>query len=203
MNLVKAAFKLLWEPVLKDLAIECGFKSPRAQVSAQACSDHHKSFMLLEIMFESTISEILTTFLLHCWTSCKVPSVAEFFEYVKVCEDKNYRFMCDVMVNYVLSIFVYRAGIRRNNIQYISAAKAQFLKFFFAFGMKHYQNLIIRDIKTYVLAPPEVKEFLQTTQSFTGKTVLILIFILCYLSYRTPLNKYFINSWIKMTPSVV
>ncbi|XP_060579799.1 uncharacterized protein LOC132712676 [Ruditapes philippinarum] len=167
MNVVKAAFKLLWEPILQDLSKECGFKSPRAQVAAQSCTDHHKSYMLLEIMFESALQEIMTTFIINSVQNSITPNIATFFDYIKSSKDKNYRFMCDAIINFIFPIFLYRAGVRRNNFGYISAAKAKFFKLFFSGGMKNYQQLIMKDIKTYILAPPEVKHFLQKTQSFT------------------------------------
>ena len=167
MNAVKALFKILWYPGMKDLAKQCGFNSPRAQVCAQSCTDHHKSFMLLLIFFDSILMEILT-FLKHCIQNSTQYTVDDFFSYIKNSTDKNFRFMCDILINYIMAIIIYRSGVRRNNFEFIAAGKCQLMKLFFITGMKNYQKLIINDINTFIRAPPEIKKFLQDTQSFTG-----------------------------------
>ncbi|XP_053372706.1 uncharacterized protein LOC123550186 isoform X2 [Mercenaria mercenaria] len=138
--------------------------------STSVCSVMHRSpqsIYAINYIFETSIQEIMFTFLKHCHQNSSSTSITSFYTYIQISEDKNFRFMCDVTINYVLPIIVYRAGVRRNNFKYISAGKAQFLKLFFAFGMKNYQELLIKDIQMYVLAPPEVKDFLEKTQSFT------------------------------------
>ena len=47
INLTKALFKLLWNVLLKDLALMLGWKSIKALTSCEKCSDHHKAWQML------------------------------------------------------------------------------------------------------------------------------------------------------------
>lgn len=161
MNAVKACFRLLWEVCLEDLAKMLGYRTPR--VCCKSCTDHHKSWMIINIFFNGTLDELLTTYVAHDQT----PTVAGLYNYISKCEDRNFRFMCDVVLNYVLAIFVFRCGVRRNNAEYIMAGKCKFMKLFYGFNHTFYQEIIYRDMKTRVLAPPSVQEFLQRTESFS------------------------------------
>ncbi|KAJ8319784.1 hypothetical protein KUTeg_001371 [Tegillarca granosa] len=58
INMVKALFKLLWGPQLKDLAKQFGFNSPRAVATRQSPSNHHKSWQILQI-FTDAVSKVL------------------------------------------------------------------------------------------------------------------------------------------------
>lgn len=165
MNMVKAVFRLLWEPCLSHLAAMLGFKSLKAQTTCKACSDHHKSWQILTIFLYGTLNEILCDYLKNA--STENPSVAGLYEYIGKCKNPNYRFMCDVTFNTVLPLFVFRGGVRKNNTQFINAGKCKFLKLFYGFNMWNYQYIIIQDLKTRILAPLEVRNFIETNETFS------------------------------------
>ena len=167
MTAVKALFKLLWDVCLQDIAKMLGFSTPRALVCCKACTDHHKAWMILNIFLQSTMDEILSTYIGHCHLEKNDPSVQGLYNYISASSDKNFRFMCDITFNYVLAIFVYRCGVRQNNHQYISASKTQFSKLFYGLNHTNYQEIIFLDMKTRVFSPPPIKEFLQKTESFS------------------------------------
>ncbi|XP_060557718.1 uncharacterized protein LOC132718104 isoform X2 [Ruditapes philippinarum] len=167
MNVVKSCFKLLWDISLQDLAQMLGFRTPRALVCCQNCTDHHKAWMMLKIFLFGTIDELLYTYVSFIRIEKQTPTVDGLYAYKAQSEDKNYRFMCDVLLNYVLAVFVFRCGVRRNNYRYIMAGKCKFMKLFYGFNQTYYQEIMFRDLKARVFAPEEVKQFLENTESFS------------------------------------
>ncbi|XP_053407605.1 uncharacterized protein LOC123543533 isoform X2 [Mercenaria mercenaria] len=163
MTAVKACFKLLWDVCLQDLAKMLGYRTPRALMCCKACTNHHKSWMILTIFFYGTIDEILTTYI----SQDEAPTVAGLYTYIGSCKDRNFRFMCDVVLNYVLAIFAFRCGTRRNNTDYIMAGKSKFMKLFYGLNNTNYQEIMYRDFKTRVLAPTAVKDFICKNESFS------------------------------------
>ena len=75
INMVKCAFKLLWDVVLERLEKLLGFKSIRALTSCQNCSDHHKAWQIIQIMFFGTVDELLIPYIEKCIDSKSIPDV--------------------------------------------------------------------------------------------------------------------------------
>ncbi|XP_053374886.1 uncharacterized protein LOC123530450 [Mercenaria mercenaria] len=163
MTAVKACFKLLWDVCLQDLAKMLGYRTPRALMCCKACPNHHKSWMILTIFFYGTIDEILTTYI----SQDEAPTVAGLYTYIGSCKHRNFRFMCDVVLNYVLAIFAFRCCTRRNNTDYIMAGKSKFMKLFYGLNHTNYQEIMYRDFKTRVLAPTAIKDFICKNESFS------------------------------------
>jgi hypothetical protein len=166
INAVKAIFKLLSDVSFKELAKLLGYRTHRALVCCFKCTDHHKAWQLLKIYFFGTMDEILRQFLCDSYKNKKQQSINEFYNYISE-SGPSIRFMCDSLFNYVFPIFLYRCAIRRNNSRYILAGRSMFMRLFFVTNMTNYQELIFKDLKARVLAPAEVKTFLEKTESFS------------------------------------
>ncbi|CAG2230053.1 unnamed protein product [Mytilus edulis] len=63
------------------------------------------------------------------------PILSGYFSYLNGSTSSNYKFMLEVVFTYCLAIFVFRAGIRRNNSNAIQAGKVKFSPLFFGFNM--------------------------------------------------------------------
>lgn len=50
INAVRALFKLGWDPLLKDVAIMCGFKTPTSLKYCKGATNHHKSWEIVQVM---------------------------------------------------------------------------------------------------------------------------------------------------------
>ena len=59
INLTKAMFKLLWKVVIKDLALMLGWRSIKALTSCETCTDHHKAWQMLQILFSAGTKALL------------------------------------------------------------------------------------------------------------------------------------------------
>lgn len=167
MNVTKACFKLLWDVGLEDLAKLLGYRTARALLCSQMCTDHHKAWMTLTIFLHGTMDEILSEYIKYSKIKHEKPTVKGLYNYISQSNDKNFRFICDVVFNILLAVHIYRCGVRRNNDQFIMASKSKFFKLFFGFNMTSYQEIAFRDLKCRALAPDDVRQFLNCTESFS------------------------------------
>ncbi|XP_069103763.1 uncharacterized protein [Argopecten irradians] len=131
INMVKCMFKLLWEVFFKDLAKMLGFNSPKAQLAAKSASDHHKSFQMVEIALFGMADELLVPYFRDRVERGKEVSATDYLSnWVSEVVDPNYLFVVSIVFNYLLSLYVFRAGIRRNNSDVITCSRATFTDLF-------------------------------------------------------------------------
>ena len=81
INATKAIFKLLWRVVLKDLAVMLGWKSIKALTACEKCTNHHKSWQILQILFGAGTKAILKPYIVQCKNENNTPSVAGLYKY--------------------------------------------------------------------------------------------------------------------------
>ena len=62
MNSCKAFLGLNWEVFVCEVVKLLGFKSDRAISFAKKCSDHHKTWQILEIMYLAIADELFVPF---------------------------------------------------------------------------------------------------------------------------------------------
>ena len=58
-NLTKAFLKLLWKVILKEFVIMLGWKTVKALTASEKCTDHHKAWQTLTILFQAASRAIL------------------------------------------------------------------------------------------------------------------------------------------------
>ena len=164
---MKACFKLIWDIALSDLALLMGYKSLKAQVACKNASDHHKSWQILKIFLYGTADELIRPYIKHCLDDNEIPSLTKFYEWLSKVKNCNYLFMQDVVFTYVFALFLFRAGVRRNNSEVMLAAKTKFSALFYGLNMTNYQEIDYRDIKLRLLAPPDIQNYISENESFS------------------------------------
>ena len=167
LNMTRAVFKLLWDVVLEDMAKLLGYKSVRALASCNMCSDHHKAFQMIRILLFGTMDEILLPYVKTCISTSKSPSLRGFFDFLRAANDPNYRFLASVIFSYVLPLWVFRCGVRKNNQRYILAGRVKFSSLYYGLNMSMYQEIDFKDIKMRSLLPDNLSYFMQTNESFS------------------------------------
>ncbi|XP_021356987.1 uncharacterized protein LOC110452664 [Mizuhopecten yessoensis] len=165
--MIKGLFKFLWEVFLKDIAKMLGYRSPKAQLAAHAASDHHKSFQMVEIALFGMADELLLPYFRERMAAGVGVSAVDFMVWMRDVASPNFLFMVDIVFTYLLSVYVFRAGIRRNNSSVILSSRASFTDLFYGLNMTHYQELELTDLMVRAQAPPQVKHFLAATESFS------------------------------------
>ena len=167
INMVRCVFKILWNVVIKDLAEMLGFRSVRALSSCLNCTDHHKAWQIFLILLFGTLDEILVPYVRRCLTTKSPASVSGFYDYLESAIDPNYVFLSDIVFNYLVPLFIFRCGVRKNNQKFILAGRCKFSELFYCTNMYFYQEIDFRDLKTRVLAPDEVSTFLKSNEAFS------------------------------------
>ena len=139
--MVQACFKLLWDVVLKELGLMLGFRSIKAQTACQKACNHHKSWQMLSILLEGTAAELLVPYVRQANLEGKTPTVNGYYLWLKTVKNPNYVFLKDVIFIYLFSMFLFRAGIRKNNYEAMTEAKTKFSSLFFGLNFTCYQEI--------------------------------------------------------------
>lgn len=72
-----------------------------------------------------------------------------------------YRFLMEAIFTYTLAVYMFRAGVRRNNTDVIMASRVKLSTIYFGISKTNYQKIEIIDIITRVCAPPDVQTYFQ------------------------------------------
>lgn len=152
----------------KDLAHMLGFKTIRAQTTCQNANDHHKSMQIIEIALLGCSDELLHQYCVFCVEENKTPTVDDFFLWSTTSvENENFLFLSEICFTYLLSIYLFRAAVRRNISELILACRMKFANLFYITNMTNYMELNLRDLLIRLAMPPDVKSFVESYESFS------------------------------------
>ena len=97
-----------------------GFKSNNAKDFIINCGDHYLSWQIISIIYEAFSKELIHSYLIKA----NADNVS-LMEYVNRRNEKvinpNYSFYYDLVFNLLLGLKCFRAGIRKNNSDYVMA----------------------------------------------------------------------------------
>lgn len=116
---ITAVIKLLWQIIGLDLAKLVGYRSPKALQACLDANDHHKAMQFIEIL-------LFGTGMFHCSEREMDPSGKGFFAWCKEVKDPKCNVLLESIFTYVLAVYLFRAGIRRNNSNFIMASRLNF-----------------------------------------------------------------------------
>ncbi|XP_077869158.1 uncharacterized protein LOC144360163 [Saccoglossus kowalevskii] len=165
MNMTKSFFELNWEVFMCSLVEMMGFKSERAQKYAKKCSDNHKSWALLEIFFDGTTDELLIPYVRKCMEKGFDASVKGFFRFLNEVKDPNYMYLAEQCFTYCQAVVNYRAGVRRNNVDLMNAARCKYSPVFHARVHPKYRFIDIADMADRLLYQSELGNFFNRCES--------------------------------------
>lgn len=159
INLTKALFKLLWKVLLKDLALMLGWKSIKALTSCEKCSDHHKAWQMLQILFSAGTKALLKPYVRQCIDTNTTPSLTDLYNYLAQ-QSPNYILLYKVIFNFVFAINLFRLSVRRGNFSLICVALHNLSTLYFGLNMTGYMEITLRYENILKKAPPEIKHFI-------------------------------------------
>jgi hypothetical protein len=126
-------------------------------------SDHHKSLQMLEIFFYAMSTELMVPYVRDALEHQQKPNISDFIDSLNT---PNEKIMFNIIFFYFnLALYVFRAGVRRNNSEAILASRAVFSPLFFGLNMPFYMETIIRDSMICVQCPSAVREFIEKNES--------------------------------------
>lgn len=167
MNMVRGVIKLMFDVSLKDEAFLMGFKTEASLEYVRKASNNHNNWELVMIHFISSVDELLLPYVRQCLEEVKIPTVHGFHAWMSTVQDPNYMFMAEMSLTYLLALFIYRSGIRRNNSLITNVGRTKFSPLFYILHAPKYAELELRDMVTRLSAPDEVKELLKASESFS------------------------------------
>lgn len=122
----------------------------------------------MQIFLHAVFEELVTPYVQQCERNHIYPSMRGYYEWLQSSQfTPMYEFMREVVFTYCLSIHVFRAGVRRNNVDANNCSKAKFAPLFFGLNMLFYLETYKRDSLTRIQCPPEVPAFIERHKSYS------------------------------------
>ena len=80
-------------------------------------------------------------------------------------------FVSEIIFNYVLPVYLFKIGVRNNDVKLIDAARFKFEDLFYAFKHPIYREVVYRDLRNRVLYPAEVRAHRDKYMSYSTTTI--------------------------------
>ena len=157
MNACKAFMKLNWEIFTKEVAKELGFKTENALNFAFKCSDHHKTWSILEIILFAFTDELLYPYVLSCRSKNKNATIDDYWNWSADIVNPNYLFIQQMIFTFLHSIMMFRVGVRNNDHKAILTAQRKTMPLFFSRNHPTYRKIMLSSFNTHCLLPDELK----------------------------------------------
>ena len=167
-NLLLAVFSLCRKIFMETVAGKLGFKSKKAVEFIMNCGNHHISWQIASIVYESFAQELIYEYCIQCKKDELDPSANHFVQWCcSNVKNPNYLLIYDITFNLLLGLRCFRSGIRRNNSKFALAGRQKVAPIMFVGNHIIYRDLLINDMKIRVEAPTEVKKYIEDNESFS------------------------------------
>lgn len=166
MNMMKTLFKILDAVILDPLGREVlNFESPKAKKFFVDAKDTHKSWQTVQILLFGTTMELCKEYMIN--ESPDDVNALGFLEWVSGTENANVKLIGEFMLNYTLSIYFQKIGIRNNDVKLVDAARFKFDDLFYAFHHPIYREVEYRDLKNRIQYKEPVQNLREKNMSFS------------------------------------
>ena len=171
MNGCKAFFELNWEVFLKSVCTLLGFSSLKALDYAKRCSDHHKSWELLQILYIAVADELLVPYVRYCRENHKDVSEDGYWDWSASVIDHNYLYIQQMVLTFIHALMLFRTGCRKGNSDAIISGLDKLSLLFYGRQYPRYQRIITMNKYINVMMPEELRNVVNSfTLSRTGNT---------------------------------
>ena len=168
LNYSKMLLSLGWHPLLSFIAHVLGFRSPKAQHVVRVGSNHHRSRQILGCLLESLSCEIMVPFVDFCKQINTCPSVQGYFEWLhKEVNDHMFIFLHQYCFTYLLAFHLFNESVRKNNLEFMLAARVELASLVFATKHPKYQEIHVRDMFNWVKYSPDIIDHLEKNITFS------------------------------------
>ena len=148
MNMARHFMDLNWNVFLSKLASELGFVSEAAQKFVHKGSDHHKAMSVLKVALIGLWKELLIPYIRDRLSSGAAISVNDYlYKWIPEVGWNNatFRYIFGMTWTYLMSLHVFRMGVRRNNTAYVRAGQMSFAPLFHRNGASKYALIDLHD----------------------------------------------------------
>ena len=143
---------MILEPLGKDLL---NFQPPTAYSFFVEAKDTHKSWQALQTVLFGTTMELMEVYK----QQESEFTLFGFMEWQADHPNPSIKLISQIVLNYVLAIFLFKIGVRNNDVTLIDSARFKFDDLFYAFKHPIYREVVYRDLRNRVLYPNEVHAF--------------------------------------------
>ena len=148
MNMARHFIDLNWDAFVSKLASELGFVSNAAHKFVKKGSDHHKTMSILKVAHIGLWKELLIPYIRDRLDSGSAMSVNDYlYDWMPNVGWKNatYRYIFGMTWTYLMALWVFRMGIRRNNAAYVRAGQVTFATVFHRNAVSKYALIDLYD----------------------------------------------------------
>ena len=166
LTVLKAFFDVNWLPFLQDSIKKLDFVSENQQNYVKSCKDHHLTWEIFVIVFKSGLQELVVPYVRDSLLHGECPTAKNFIENWKAQKKSPaFQFMYQQICMYGQAIFNLRAGVRKNNQEYVLSAKHVLKELLWARNHPKYQSLELYDAVVNEFLDPLVKEQMKDNYS--------------------------------------
>ena len=159
MNCGKAFMSLNWCVFMEEILESCfGFVSEKAKLYAKKCSDHHKLWEILELVYLAFADELLLPYFRHCKATESDATAHGYWMFSTDAKNPNYVYIQQMVFTYLHAFMMLRKGVRNGDSQLVLVAKTKLGSLFFGRNHPHYRDIIYNDFKLAYLMPFPVAE---------------------------------------------
>ena len=139
---------------------------------ARRCSDHHKSWKILEILYLSISDELLVPYMRCCLTAGETPTVNGYWRRADDICNPNYMYFQQMALTFLPSLMLFRVGCRRGNSNAIVAGRDKLSLLFYARKHPRYQRIMAVNKLIELKMPAELNHIVYSfmTLSRIGNT---------------------------------
>lgn len=148
MNMARHFMALNWDVYLSKLGSELGFVSEAAQKFLRKGSDHHKTMSVLKVAQIGLWKELLIPYIRERLSTGSAISVNDYlYTWMPEVGWKNatYGYTFGMTWTYLMAIWVFRMGVRRNNSTYVRAGQMTFSPLFHRNSVSKYALIDLHD----------------------------------------------------------
>ena len=157
MNISKPFFSLNWSIVLCEVVKLLAFKSEKSLMYARNCSDHHKTWQILEIMYIAIADELLVPYVRHARENGQQTSVESYWKWNEDICNSNYIYMQQIVFTFLHSMMLFRSGVRNLDSLAAESGKRKLGKLFYTRNHPRYHRIMVLDKLCRTLMPDEIK----------------------------------------------
>ena len=157
---------------METCAKHLGISTQKALDFTLKCSDHHKTWQILEIVYIAFTKELLVPYVEECVAQNMNDAVSAqgYWEWSQDTTDPKYHYIQQMVFTYLHAAMMFRDGCRKGDGQQITMAKRKLAPLVFGGNQTGYELIMCHDLIQDCIMPANIKDILNNslTASRTG-----------------------------------
>ena len=179
MNQLKTIFKILDSIILEPLGKDVlNFQSPKAYSYLVDAKDTHKSWETIQTLLYGTCMELILEFraqrnlVQESKENSQLDEAHEFLVWISNHRNASLKFLGELILTYAFAVYLFKTGVRANDVSMIDASRMKFSGLFYAFNHPYYREVEYRDLKNRMSYREEIKSYRDKHMSYSSSTLM-------------------------------